>query len=322
MRIGKANTMDKPLVTVIVAAYNAANYLEETLHTILDQDYSPLEIIVVDDGSTDETAAIAKSFGNRVRYRYQQNSGSCASPRNHGLAAAQGEYVTFFDADDLMLPGKISRQVNELVTHSEAVLCVGNYRNFTGETTSGDHFSTCPELSRYVATSCNSSFVLEAHECRNILISENFTIASSPLFRTRTVVSEGGFNTDLKACEDFHLIYRTATHGKVVIVPEVLFERRLHDTNMSADSERMLRNLIASRLSLAQHETDPVLVKHLEKRAQRYRRSLQSCLINKGQFGGAFALYKDTLPPRSLSDLNHDIRQAIKLVFSQTRLHS
>lgn len=311
--------MDKPLVTVIVAAYNAANYLEETLHTILDQDYSPLEIIVVDDGSTDETAAIAKSFGDRVHYCYQQNSGSCASPRNHGLAVARGEYVTFFDADDLMLPGKISRQVNELETHSEAVLCVGNYRNFTGETTSGDHFSTCPELSRYVATSCNSSFVLEAHECRNILISENFTIASSPLFRTPVVVAEGGFNTDLKACEDFHLIYRMATHGKVVVVPEVLFERRLHDTNMSADSERMLRNLIASRLSLARYEDDSTLAKLLSRRARRYRRDLQTCLVNKGCLDTALCLYRETLPPTSLSDLYHDISQGVKLLLGRLR---
>lgn len=306
--------MDKPLVTVIVAAYNAANYLEETLHTILDQDYSPLELIVVDDGSTDETAAIAKSFGDRVHYCYQQNSGSCASPRNHGLAAAQGEYVTFFDADDLMLPGKISRQVNELEENPDAVFCVVNYRNFTNESRSVDHFSTCDPLSPYLANAAGSSFSLNEAECRSIMISANFTIASSPLFRTNFVISEGGFNTHLNACEDFDLIYRTARHGKVIIVPTVSFERRLHDSNLSADTERMLRNLIASRLSLATHENDPILAKRLNQRVLRYRRDLQTCLINRRQFREGFALYKDTFPPQSLSDLNHDVRQGIKLV--------
>lgn len=305
--------MNKPLVTVIVAAYNAEDYLQETLATIIAQDYSPLEIIVVDDGSTDGTAEIVKSLGQRVHYRYQQNSGSCAAPRNHGLELAKGEFVTFFDADDRMLPGKISRQVAELEANPDAVLCVGNYRNFTGESRSADHFSTCPALGPYLEQSQGVSFLLATKECRDILIQENFTIASSPLFRTSVVVSEGGFNTDLKACEDFDLIYRTATHGSAVVLPEVFFERRLHDSNMSGDTERMLRNLIASRLSLADYESDPALSKRLGQRAQRYRRDLQTCLINKDEFNAAFALYRDTLPPRSISDLNHDIRQGIKL---------
>ncbi|MEP5287075.1 MAG: glycosyltransferase [Alloalcanivorax venustensis] len=311
--------MDKPLVTVIVAAYNAEAYLQETLETILGQDYSPLEIIVVDDGSTDGTANIVKALGHCVHYRYQQNSGSCAAPRNHGLELAKGKYVTFFDADDLMLPGKISRQVAEQEANPDAAFCVGNYRNFTGETRSADHFSTCPALGPYLEQSQGASFLLAAKECREILIQENFTIASSPLFRTSVIVSEGGFNTDLKACEDFDLIYRTATHGTAVVVPEVFFERRLHDSNMSADTERMLRNLIASRLSLADYESDPTLAKRLGQRAQRYRRDLQTCLVNKGHFTAALSLYARTLPPHSLSDLNHDIRQGVKLALRQSR---
>lgn len=311
--------MDNPLVTVIVAAYNAEDYLQETLKTILSQDYSPLEVIVVDDGSTDGTADIVKSFGHHVQYQYQKNSGSCSSPRNHGLQLAKGNYVTFFDADDLMLPGKISRQVAELQANPDAVFCVGNYRNFTGETRSADHFSTCPALVPYLQESNGASFLLKADECRKILIQENFTIASSPLFRTSVVVSQKGFNTDLKACEDFDLIYRTATYGKSIVIPEILFERRLHATNMSGDSERMLRNLIASRSSLADYEENSELAKLLSQRAQRYRRDLQTCLINNGRLDTAFALFKETLPPRSISDLHHDIRQGIKLLLGYLR---
>lgn len=305
--------MDKPLVSVIIAAYNAEQYIEETLNSILDQTYSELEIIVVDDGSTDRTAEIVNALHPRVRYVFQQNSGSCASPRNHGLALAKGTYLTFFDADDIMLPQKIEHQVREMEANPGAALCVINYCNFTGSSRSSDHFSSCPSLSLYTDNLNTPSFELSTLESRNILIDENFTIASSPLFRSEYVRQQGGFDTTLKACEDFHLIYRIAANGAMVVMPEIGFERRLHDTNMSADCERMLRNLILSRQSLASDETDPSLKRRLQKRVLRYQRDLQTCLINKGQLRSAAKLYRETFPPRSLSDLNHDFRQGIKL---------
>ena len=133
------------------------------------------------------------------------------------------------------------------------------------------------------------------------------------LFRSEFVRQQGGFDTTLKACEDFHLIYRVAAKGAMVVMPEVGFERRLHDTNMSSDSERMLRNLILSRQSLATDETDPGLKRRLQKRILGYQRGLQACLINKRQLRLAVKLYRTTFPPHSLSDLRHDLRQGVKL---------
>lgn len=305
--------MEKPLVSVIIAAYNAEQYIEETLDSILNQSHQVLEIIVVDDGSIDRTAEIVKAFHPRVRYAYQENSGSCASPRNHGLRIARGKYLTFFDADDIMLPKKIEQQVREMEENPSAVLCVINYCNFTGKTRSNDHFSSCPLLTSYIRDLQKASFPLNALESTHLLIEENFTIASSPLFRAENVVKQGGFDTSLKACEDFHLIYRVASQGSMLVMPAIGFERRLHNTNMSADSERMLRNLIRSRQSLATYETNPDLKLRLQKRVLRYHRDLQSCLINKGQLRSAAKIFKETFPPRSLSDLNHDFRQSIKL---------
>lgn len=305
--------MDKPLVSMIIAAYNAEQYIEETLNSIFDQTYSELEIIVVDDGSTDRTAEIVNAFHPRVRYVFQPNSGSCASPRNLGLALAKGEYLTFFDADDIMFPRKIEHQVREMEANPAAALCVINYCNFTGRSRSNDHFSSCPSLSHYTENLHTPMFELSTLESRKILIDENFTIASSPLFRSEYIVQQGGFDTTLTACEDFHLVYRIATQGTMVVMPEIGFERRLHDTNMSADSERMLRNLIQSRQSLANGETNPDLKRGLQKRVRRYQRDLQTCLISKGKLRSAARLFKETFPPRSLSDLNHDFRQGIKL---------
>jgi len=112
-----------PLVSVIVPAYNAERFLGRALQSAADQTYPRCEIIVVDDGSGDRTAEIARSFP-RVRYLSQPNQGQGAA-RNHGIRASTGAYITFLDADDLYLPDKVGRQVMFLESHPEygAVFC-------------------------------------------------------------------------------------------------------------------------------------------------------------------------------------------------------
>lgn len=303
--------MDQPLVTVIIPAFNAAEYLKDTLQSVENQTYQNLQIIVVDDGSTDDTARIVQSYSPQVTYIHQPNSGGCAAPRNCGLHHAQGELVTFFDADDIMLPDKIESQVEDLLSQSSAVMSICNYRNFVSFKKCPDHFSTCQTLQNYMAG--KQVIRISGELCRSILLEENFGSACSPLFKTSVVRDLQGFNESLFACEDFHLIYRAAMHGDIVITSKVGFERRLHDTNMSNDNERMLRNLIASRHDLSLNETNTALQHHLKHRVRRYRRDLQTCLVLKKQLSKALKLYGETFPPQSLSDLNHDVRQGIKI---------
>src|SRR3982074_3555445 len=103
------SVVNTPLVSVIVPVYNGERFLAETLQSIINQQYRPLELIVIDDGSTDQTARIATSV-SEVRYFYQRNQG-VANARNAGLAAARGELIAFLDADDLWQPNKLSLQV-------------------------------------------------------------------------------------------------------------------------------------------------------------------------------------------------------------------
>ncbi|RBP25692.1 glycosyl transferase family 2 [Marinobacter pelagius] len=310
--------MDQPLVSVIIPAYNASAFIAETLESILAQTYRNLEIIVVDDGSTDTTAEIVKYYAPRVKYLYQENSGSCAAPRNYGLKEAKGEFVTFFDADDIMLPHKITSQVEALIAEPTAVMSVTNYRNFSESERSTDHFSTCLKLKAIIDPSIKGGIFLPPEQCRAILIDENFTIASAPLFRRDTLNELGGFHESLTACEDFHLIYRAATLGGATVSAKVGFERRLHDLNMSSDNERMIKNLIKSRLDLINYELEQRLQDRLRKRVQRYRRDLQACLVNKSRLYDAAKLYPQTFPPKSFSDLNHDVRQGLKALWQYT----
>lgn len=308
------------LVSVIMPAFNASLYLAEALQSIVNQTYHNIEIILVDDGSTDDTAHIARSFSPKCKYIWRPNSGSCAAPRNTGLEKASGDLVTFFDADDVMAPDKIERQVRNLAAHPEAVMSILNYHNFTPHEQHSDHYSSCPLLSERLRDQVSDPVVLQSRECRNILLHENFGSACSPLFSTKLVREIGGFEETLKASEDFHLIYRMAAMGPVAVSRYIGFERRLHDVNMSADNERMLRNYVRCRTLLKDSENDHGLRNLLDERIRRAKRQLQDCLIRKGQGAEVLRLYRETLPPHSLNELKIDFKHMAKLILTQTGL--
>ena len=96
------------MISCIVPVYNGERYLAETLQSILGQRVGPLEVIVVDDGSTDGTAGVARRFGSAIRVLHQTNAGPAAA-RNLGLSEARGDFVAFLDADDLWKPDKLAR---------------------------------------------------------------------------------------------------------------------------------------------------------------------------------------------------------------------
>src|SRR4051794_31394978 len=106
--------MPSPHISVIIAAYNAQAYLQQSVRSVLDPSYTDLEVIVVDDGSSDGTAAVCRSLAaddRRVKLISQPNAGISAA-RNRGLAAAAGEWISVIDADDLWRPGKLARQLS------------------------------------------------------------------------------------------------------------------------------------------------------------------------------------------------------------------
>ena len=99
----------KPRVTVVIPCFNAARFLRETLESALNQSHAPIEVLVIDDGSTDQSAAIAASYGPPVRVISQTNQGESVA-RNRGIEEARGSWIAFLDADDIWLPEKLERQ--------------------------------------------------------------------------------------------------------------------------------------------------------------------------------------------------------------------
>ncbi len=108
----------RPLVSAIIPTYNRAEYICQAIDSALEQGYDNLEIIVVDDGSTDETHNLLTRYGSRIKYIYQQNQGEAVA-RNTAIEASTGEYIALLDSDDLWLPGKLTRQMDFMLAHPD-----------------------------------------------------------------------------------------------------------------------------------------------------------------------------------------------------------
>jgi glycosyltransferase involved in cell wall biosynthesis len=110
--------MPRPKVSVVIPTYNCAPYLPEALNSVLGQGYEPIEVVVIDDGSTDDTLDVAARYGSRIKLLTQSNAGPAAA-RNRALQETSGEYVAFLDGDDLWLPGKLEAQTRFLAKRPE-----------------------------------------------------------------------------------------------------------------------------------------------------------------------------------------------------------
>lgn len=279
-----------PLVSVIIPAYNAERYIDEALQSVLSQNYPNVEIIVVDDGSSDRTAERVVAYGSRVTCLTQCNSGGYpGSPRNAGLDHCKGEFICFLDADDIMLPLRIEKQMSVLSSHKQVGVVFTDYQNFSA---SGlfekTHFRTCPCLWQRLER--RPDLVLGSDEATTLLLQENVGLPSSMMIRRQVLGTVPGFSTTFQIGEDFHFYYRIARRYDVGVINEVGAHRRVHDDNITGNTIRMLRNCALSRADLRKTESHRENVKRLDEylflcelnlaRAYANERQVQEALIH------------------------------------------
>lgn len=207
---------------MIIPSYNSARYLAEAIQSVLDQSYADFEIIVVNDGSTDETEAVVKGFSDeRIRYFAQENKGVGAA-RNVGLRLARGEYVAFLDADDLFLPEKLSRQVEFLLQDPSVDLVFSGWEYINAE----GKILGVEEPWKY------RSSVLGVED---VLMGGGAPV-HAVLVRRRCLENVGGFDEAMRAYEDSDLWLRLAVDGcRMVLQSGVVCQYRLHDKNTSKE---------------------------------------------------------------------------------------
>lgn len=224
-----------PLVSVVIPAFNAGAFIGEALESVRAQSYRPLEVIVVDDGSTDDTGAVVERFAAKavtdceVQCISQQNGGP-SKARNTGIKAARGGWIAFLDADDIWTEDKLTKQMDYVKGHENVALIFGDMRIF------GDEGIITPSAyGKYGYPACDSEGML--------LDGFKRLVESNPIY-TGTVVARrdcfdkaGLFDESIRHGEDYDMWLRLALSYGFACMPHVMMARRKHGENLSAGEE-------------------------------------------------------------------------------------
>lgn len=209
-----------PTISVVIPTYNRARYLPEAIQSVLNQTYRDFEIIVVDDGSTDDTQSILQAWIGQglIRYHYQDNAGVSAA-RNTGVELAQGRLIAFLDSDDLFMPAKLEKQVAIFEQTPDLGFVHCSFMKFNDQ---GQHLgerNTSRFQGRVYPRMLHEWSVLMATPCM--------------LMRKDVLEEVGGYDEHMTWAEDLDLWRRIARHYPIDLVPEVLVKVRVHDASAS-----------------------------------------------------------------------------------------
>jgi len=211
-----------PQITVVIAAYNAARFIRETLESVLGQSLQDLEVIVVDDGSTDDTQQFLSSFSDsRLTVLRQDNNSGVSVARNAGLALARAPHIFFLDADDILAADALSKMVNTLDNNPDHVACFGHHIKIAED---GSDLS----MGSYIRWK-----LLPTADTLRHLIAKNF-ICGAICVRTDAARAVGGFDATLRLGEDWEFWCRLALLGDFAAMPDdilLLYRQRFSSAN-------------------------------------------------------------------------------------------
>ncbi len=200
----------RPLFSVIIPVFNKAGYVKEALDSVFSQTVKDLEVLVVNDGSTDGTEGVLRSYLNRVRYFYQENRG-VSSARNRAITAARGKYLAFLDADDIWLPQKLEQQLSllerrEVIVHSDVEFIDAEGR----------------KISKVAPQICFQ----QGNLFSGILLWQSRVILSSVVLPRSLSRKAGWFDEELRTAEDTCYLLNLARTGEFKFAPEKLILKR------------------------------------------------------------------------------------------------
>lgn len=216
-----------PLVSIILPAYNCAAFLPHSIGSILAQTYNSYEIIVIDDGSTDNTKEVLEPFSQRIKYiQFEQNRGLPIA-RNAGIRSAQGKYIAFIDADDLWLPEKLQTDVGYFQQHPEVSMVFSKHINIDdrGCELNGSTKKQLPSGNIFI----------------QLFYEQNFIISSSVVVRKEVFETTGLFDEQLVNCQDWDMWLRIAFHFKVAGINTPLVKYRHNPHSLSKNRNNVLK---------------------------------------------------------------------------------
>lgn len=269
---------DQPLISAVIPAYNSERYLARAINSVLTQTYANIECIVVDDGSTDATASVIASFGNRIKSITQSNAGASAA-RNAGIAAAQGRYIAFLDSDDYWLNTKTANQIAAFQEVPDLVLvCCG----FEWQWPSKSMTSHIPSGPSYRTDR------LKVYRDLEPLLRDPYLGTPSVMVYARAIRDVGCFDTSLPIAEDVDMYFRLCANRPYALLDQRLVHFQFRVGSLSKTVSGYQDNLrVLDRLEQSQPE---LAIKHADifnaRRMDIYRWWVKDLLF-RGDGAGA-----------------------------------
>jgi glycosyltransferase involved in cell wall biosynthesis len=217
----------QPLVSVITATYNMANFIDVAINSVLNQTYKNIQYIIIDDGSTDNTAEIANKYRNdpRLEYHYQKNQGQTIA-KNNGIVLSKGEYICFLDADNMWKLDKLEKQISVFSKLPPKYKIVYTHQLYIDG--NGNSIQT-PNIKRY------------SGKISDKLLFENFVTFNTAMIKRECFEDLGTFDEKLPRSIDYELWLRFSTHYEFYYLPEVTTYYRLWEGQMSQDKAKRLK---------------------------------------------------------------------------------
>lgn len=236
----------KPIVSVIIPAYNRGYIIRKSIDSVLAQSFTNFELIIIDDGSTDDTKDVIESYNDdRIRYIYQDNAGACVA-RNNGISHSKGEYVAFHDSDDEWLPMKLKIQLKTIKkTGADIVSCQMLMKTTDGKQT------TVPKLKKS-----------EYLSLKNLPPG----ISTQTLFMKREVAENLLFDSDMPRLQDMEWLLRAARRYKIYCIKQYLVNYEVQSDSISAALEKLYKAIILLRKKHPDiKESAPIIAEELSK---------------------------------------------------------
>ena len=220
---------EEVMVSVVIPTYNRARLVGKAIESVLRQSYGNYEVIVVDDGSADDTMAVVQQNYPQVRYIYKENGGA-ASARNIGIAEARGELVAFLDADDAWYENKLEKQVELMAADQSVPLCFTDWREVKDGRVwheSGVHWG--------------HGFRPDGDYTYHNMVNGFKMLPSCTMVRKELLLKHGLFNEELPLCEDWDLFLKISTEGDIAYIDTPLLDRHLEDDRLTTKTAVWMR---------------------------------------------------------------------------------
>ncbi len=231
-----------PEVSVVIPTYNSAQFLGEALQSIFSQTFDDYEIIVVNDGSTDDTESVVKLYINRIKYIYQENGGP-AKARNRGIKESSSKYIAFLDADDIWLPSKLEKQVLMFRQRPELAMIFTAVLILRADGVSPSKYD-------------KRKLLMKGNIARNIFLHSG--VATPTVMVQKEIFDKIGlFEEDLRIGEDDNMWIRIAANHQIELIDEPLVKCRFHPDSLTKDKRKLLED-VQTNIRLLSHRYEGV----------------------------------------------------------------